>query len=566
MSLRNHTHHRSPWRGLLCLIGAVALLTVGQSTPNTPTKTAAGAQPGPAITYPGAVSGARVAIIPITGDIQPFVLESLQRRTDDAMANGATWIVYELDTYGGELTTALETSKYIKALPVPTLAWVNNKAYSAGSLIAAACNGIVMSPASAMGDCAPIIPGVSMAPTERAKRLSPLLAEFRDSARQNGYDFALFQAYCVLGIEVYEVKNKDTGQVRYVNQADYKVMVQNEDPASITTATNPDTRPLEPGLDLGTDQERGKWELVRRVHDGNTLLTLHQDEAHGIGLCINDPHKTPLANDQNLSAYLMAQSVTRMPQHWTVGVAYFLCQQWVRAILFLLMLIGGYLEAHAPGMSVPGLVAFVSLVLLVVAPFLVGIGEVWHLVLLALGVVLLGVELFVIPGFGIVGVSGIVAIFVSLVLMAIPTTNSGWLPLPAAGTAGLVRESFAWFVVAMMLAGVAFYFITKHFGSLPMLNRLVLQSPRPRMAVSSTGELVNIPDEPSTLSGQEVVGSGWVKVGMVGRSATMLRPSGRIDIDGRVVDAVSIGNWIEPGKTVRVTEVTGNRVVVDHNE
>ncbi|MEM6459848.1 MAG: hypothetical protein AAF710_10720, partial [Planctomycetota bacterium] len=99
-------------------------------------------------------SGANVAIIPVRGVIYDFTYESLQRRVDRAVNSGASVIVLEIDTYGGVVTAALDIAKYLKdptRVPVPTVAWVNNKAYSAGIMIASACDEIVMAPASATG-------------------------------------------------------------------------------------------------------------------------------------------------------------------------------------------------------------------------------------------------------------------------------------------------------------------------------------------------------------------------------------------------------------------------------
>src|SRR5690606_33345982 len=188
--------------------------------------------PAPALgTAPGTAApilpaGNRVAINRIEGMIYSFTRDSLHPLVDRALAARATLIVIELDTNGGMVGPALEISRDIKTLPVPTVAWIHNKAYSAGILIASAADRIVMSPASATGDCAPIVPGQELAPTERAKALSPILEEFRDNAGANGYDYALFHAMCVLGVEVYLVESVDTGARRLVNQADYAVMVQ----------------------------------------------------------------------------------------------------------------------------------------------------------------------------------------------------------------------------------------------------------------------------------------------------------------------------------------------------
>ena len=155
-------------------------------------------------------------------------------------------------------------------------------------MIAAACDQIVMSPASATGDCAPIIPAMEMAPDERAKALSPILEEFRDSARDNGYDFAIFQAMCVLGVEVYYVEHKQTGERRLINQVDYKLMVGGQAGSGSHAWSSYDrVDPNDPaqvgkaGREVATDADLGMWQPVEtlasgasvpegRIHDGKT--------------------------------------------------------------------------------------------------------------------------------------------------------------------------------------------------------------------------------------------------------------------------------------------------------
>ncbi|MEM9883605.1 MAG: hypothetical protein AAF800_11875, partial [Planctomycetota bacterium] len=127
------------------------------SAPEAPEADAPSAGPSTAPTRPrvsSLPSGANVAVIPVRGVIYDFTYESLQRRVDRAVNNGASVIVLEIDTYGGVVTAALDIAKYLKdptRVPVPTVAWVNNKAYSAGIMIASACDEIVMAPASATG-------------------------------------------------------------------------------------------------------------------------------------------------------------------------------------------------------------------------------------------------------------------------------------------------------------------------------------------------------------------------------------------------------------------------------
>src|SRR5262245_19122572 len=122
---------------------AVVAPASAQST--TPAPTASESQPVPA------------AIIPLRDEINEYSRTSFQRRFQHARQNGAKLIIIDLDTYGGAVTAALELSQFIKSqTDVRTIAYVNSKAYSAGAMIAMACNQIVMTPVAALGDCAPI--------------------------------------------------------------------------------------------------------------------------------------------------------------------------------------------------------------------------------------------------------------------------------------------------------------------------------------------------------------------------------------------------------------------------
>ncbi|MCC7145485.1 MAG: hypothetical protein IT443_03495 [Phycisphaeraceae bacterium] len=502
--------------------------------------------------------GATVAVIRIEGLIYDFTLESLQRLVERAKESGATAIAIELDTPGGILTSALKISRYLRGLDVPTVAWVHSEAYSAGILIAAAADGIVMSPASAAGDCAPIVPGTSLEPTERAKALSPLLSEFAASATRNHYDYVMFQAMCVLGVEVYQVQHTQTNQRRLVNEADYKVMVDAMDPSAAE-------RSLKSWLGLDKDssdlskisatvlpEERGQWKLIKKMHDGATLLTVDQSKAVDLGLA----QTASISTDDDLQNYLQAKNVLRIWPTWSERLAGWLTSPAVRAILILALLLGAYAEFQSPGLGLPGAVALLALIALIGAPFLVGLAQIWHLVLLLTGFILLMIEIFVIPGFGFVGVTGILLMLAGLVLAAVPSSGSGPMPLPDPSMIRQLEASALWTTAAIVASMVGAYFLTKNLKNIPGLSRLVLRS-----ASSSAGATAIQPSE--HVSGDEVLGgAARIHPGAKGRAVTPLHPSGGAEIGGFVVDVVTAGEWIERGKTVIVTSVEGNRIVV----
>lgn len=555
---------RSPW-ALLLLVAALALLMgqadaplVEEGPPPEAVEVATQPAPAPAPPTTGQVplpSGANVAIIRIEDLIYDFTLDSLERRVDRALDGGATLIVIELDTLGGDVVAAINISKYLKSLSVPTIAWVNDKAYSAGTMISAACDQIVMADGATIGDSAPIALGQDMSPTERAKALSPILEEYRDDAQRHGYDFALFHAMCELGIEVYQVEHKQTGEVRHVNQSDFAVMVQGAEPDAVSVTFTPGSAIVTaaespPALDIATAADKGQWTMLKKVHDGRSLLTLSQSRAEEVGLS-----RQIIRSETQLQQYTGAQSMAQVNQTWSEDLAAFLTHPVVRIVLIAALLIGGYTELQAPGVGLPGAIALGALVLLLGAPMVIGLAEVWHIILFVLGLFLLIVELLFTPTFGLLGVAGIVMMLISLVISVVPmggqffTTGGGTSPV----VWGRLVNSALTMLLGLIASGIGLYFVTRYFGSIPLLNRLILEDAQPALA----GQ-VHTP-----VDGDTAIGGGAIGVGDTGKTLTTLHPAGEAIIKGSPVDVVALGGWVDRGEAVRVVEVHGNRIVVD---
>lgn len=533
--------------------------TTGPTTTPQPT-------PGAAI-----AAGHDVAVIPIEGMIYDFTLESLKRRIERALNNGATMLVIELDTPGGVVTSALDISSYIKSLQVPTVAWVNDQAYSAGTMLASACDEIVMAPAAMLGDSAPISPGQNLSPTERAKVVSPVLADYRSNATANDYDYTLFHAMTELGIEVYLVEHKETGQRELVNQADYAIMVQGRDPdaggfgrlfGGGAGGGGGDDAEVKP--EIATDEDRGVWEPVEqlpsgrkiangRVHDGRTLLTMSQTEAMDVGLAT-----AIIRNNNELRQHYSAASVVTVTPTWSEQLVGWLTHPVVKGVLVIGLLLGAYVEFQSPGLGVPGAVAVICLLALLGAPFLVGLAEIWHILLFILGLGLLIADLIFVIGFGVLGITGLVMMFAALILVSIPF-GSGTGPTPQVVWDRLY-DTTIFMILGLLVSLVGLFFITKIYGKLPLADRMVLAA-----GTDGIGRDRDAKSEPYRhITGDSSVGEGRVSVGQEGRVvSTGLRPSGRARIDGQEIDVVSVGPFIDPGRKIRVREVHGNRIVVE---
>ena len=164
------------------------------------------------------------AIIQIEDEINDYTRADLVRRFREARELGAKAIVLEINSYGGAALAGLETSRFIKQQnDIKVMAFIREKAISAGAMIAVACDGIWMSPHSFIGDAGVIAmaPGGGMqelGELERAKVESPIVEDFRDSAARNGYSTLLLESMVVVGREVYYIEDEQ-GNRRFVDGA-----------------------------------------------------------------------------------------------------------------------------------------------------------------------------------------------------------------------------------------------------------------------------------------------------------------------------------------------------------
>jgi len=156
---------------------------------------------------------------------------------------------------------------------------------------------------------------------------------------------------------------------------------------------------------------------------------------------------------------------------------------------------------------------------------------------------------FVIPGFGITGVTGLALMVAGIVLASqsftLPTTNSEL----ARMSAGMITTT-----VSAIGCGVVCALMVRHMQSIPVLNRLMLKPPvveteMPQL-VDKEGKPLPPPDQP-------------LSVGDWGVACTMLRPGGKAQFGDHLFDVVADGAFIQPGIQVRVTELQGTRIVVE---
>ena len=489
----------------------------------------------------------RAVVIPIHKEITEVTFDSVQRRIERIRADKSPLVLIELDTPGGALGPTLEICRALKDLRdsgVRVYAWVNKQAYSAGTIIALATEGILMAPNASLGDCQPISLGVegagAVSESIEAKVLSPLLAELRDSARRNGYDMDMLLALIRPEVQLYWVENTATGERRFVDAS-------TRDELFGVTAQ---TQPADPRR---TVESRTTWRYVENapplgkirqpVDDARELLTLSTEEALTYGLSL----ATAGSVSELRELFGVVGAIERMENSTMESIVSWLAQPAVRSILFLLMVMGFYVEFHTPGFGLAGTVGLTAMALFLGAPYLAGFAVGWEVVLVLLGLALLVVEIFVLPGSGVAGIVGLCLLGVGLLASFIPEEpgSSGWPQWPT------LPMSYAYLQrgVYSLAAGLV--------GSLAGMWLLARYLPRARLATRL------IPPNPSR---EEIEiddpYDGIAQVGDIGRTEGPLRPAGKARFGAVLVDVVSEGEYIDKSVRVEVTRREGNRVVV----
>lgn len=212
--------------------------------------------------------------------------------------------------------------------------------------------------------------------------------------------------------------------------------------------------------------------------------------------------------------------------------ARFLTDPVVSSLLLSIAFLGIILEFFTVGWGAAGTVGIISLALFFGGRYLSGLAGLEHIVLFLVGLVFLGLEIFVIPGFGIVGVLGILGIFTSVLLSFNNLTQAVWVLIAAIALTGLVMK-----------------LLWKRLKKAPLLKKIILEA--------SLDEKQGYSAASESISHLE---------GLTGVTTTVMRPSGMIEIEGKRYSAQTSGEFMAKDTKIKVIEVKGNRIVVEKFE
>src|SRR5437588_6281697 len=344
-----------------------------------------------------------VVVVPLHGEISPSLLMFLRRAEKVAESNGASAIVFEMNTYGGRLDTAEQITSALNHATIPTYTFINNNAGSAGSLIALATQHIYMAPVSAIGAAAPVLPtGEDLPLTEREKTISYWTALIRSSAIKNGH-------------------NPDVGEAFMSKDKDVKI----------------GDRVIHP---KGTVLTLSAQEATEKI-SGKPLL------ADGIAASIVD-----LTQKAGLKGNIVSLNPSGFEQ-----LAF-----WITALAPLLLLggiLGAYLEFKIPGATLPGIISAICFALFFLGHYLAGLAG-WEVVaLFVLGMALVLIEILFFAHstivFGVVGVFLIVASLLWAMIDRYP--GETFFPTGQMLAMPLLKLFFAMIAAAIVIAILARY-------------------------------------------------------------------------------------------------------------
>jgi membrane-bound serine protease (ClpP class) len=423
-------------------------------------------------------------------DVGPALWRQTQKSFAEARELGADYILIHMNTYGGLVQAADSIRTKILNTPVPVIVFIDNNAISAGALIAIAAQEIYMRPGASIG-AATVVDATGTPVPDKFQ--SFMRAAMRTTAESHGRDTV------VIG--------NDT------------IITWHRDPRVAEAMVDPAI-------------------YIPGVIDTGKVLTLTSQEAVELGYCEGIVTGIPdLLARAGISDYHLVEYV---PTTMDLVIG-FLINPAFQALLIMIIIGGLYFELQTPGVGFPIGAALLAAILYFAPLYLEGIAQNWEIILFILGIILLGVEIFVIPGFGVAGIAGIGLMVTGLTLAMID--NIVW-EFEGVGPALFVRSLFL-VVISSLVALVGSITLSRKLLDTHMFSHLILSSTQNR-------------DE-GFISVNPLYRS---LIGMTGTAATSLRPSGRVEIDFEQYDAKAVSGFIEKGETVKVVRYEAGQLYV----
>lgn len=432
--------------------------------------------------------------IPLNEEVGSTTWRYVKSGLKEAEKSGANAIILHLNTYGGTLEHGDSIRTAILNSKLPVYAFIDNNAASAGALIAIACDSVYMRPGGSIG-AATVVNGNGEAMPDKYQ--SYMRSIIRATAESHGK---------VLRVNAYG----DTVNEWFRNPIIAEAMV---DPRTTVKEIGDDSTRVV----TFTSQEAQKYHFS-------------EGEAQSVAEIIT---KNLGQKEYTLETYTPT---------FIDSLIGFLTNPAFQAVLIMFIIGGIYFELQTPGMGFPSAAAIIAAVLYFLPLYIEGVAESWEILVFVAGIMLLVLEIFVIPGFGVTGISGIVLIVFSLFCALTDNIIFNFDFISSHN----IYASMLTVMAGIILATILVVYITHKIGSKKGFMRH------------------------SALELEQKVEDGYIGVptdlaqciGKIGIATTVLRPAGKIDIEGVTYDAVSQNEFIEPHTAVKVVKYENTQLYV----
>ena len=310
----------------------------------------------------------KVYVVPIQDVIDLGIPGLVSRAIDLAEANNAEIIVFDIDTFGGRVDAATQIKDSISSTDIETIAFINRRAISAGSLISLSCDQIYMTEGATIGATSV----VDMSGSKQSeKSQSYMREEMAATAEKSG-------------------KNPNIARGMVDEELSFEYLVVNGD-----------------SLKVDDIEGRKEGKLITLT----TELALKYGIADGKGESIQDVLSSLGINEYDL---------VTVDENWSENVVRILTNPTVSSLLTTFGTIGVISELYSAGWGIGGTIGIICLTLALGAGYLTQLASSTDILVILLGMLLLFVEAVAIPGFGVFGIAGIVVLFYGLYLLLIP--------------------------------------------------------------------------------------------------------------------------------------------------
>lgn len=429
----------------------------------------------------------RIYTLKINQEINSASWLYTRQALNEAKKTDAQLVILHLNTYGGEVVYADSMRTAIMYSPIPVVAFVDNNAASAGALISIACRRIYMRPGASIGAATVVNSADGQAMPDKYQ--SYMRATMRATAEYHG---------------------KDANGEWIRNPLIAEAMV--------------DDRIAIPGvIDSGKTLTFTTKEAIAHRYceaEADSISQIIRHEGYNPDQCIITQYEP---------------TITDKAKGWLLGTM-------LRSILIMIIVGGIYFELQQPGLGFPSIAAVIAAILYFAPLYIEGLAAYWEIILFVVSIILIILEIFVTPGFGILGIAGIILLITSLLFASLGNTYFDFTTIAIPD----LSHSLTTILLGLILSFIAIIWLTSKIGSKGIFAKLALTASQP-----DADGYVGVDTHINTL------------VGSTATVVTDLKPTGKIACNNTTYEATSIyGTYIPRHSTVEIIKTESGRCYV----